>query len=44
MVANGHLQVDIADFEERQRQRDMTVKKGAETTHTTAPTIQFAKC
>jgi hypothetical protein len=44
-MVNGHLQVVVADFEERQsRESGMTVKKGAETTNTTAPAMQFATC
>ena len=44
MAHNGHLQVVVADFEERQCPTGQTVKKGAETMHTTAPAMQFAKC
>jgi hypothetical protein len=44
LTANGHLQVVVADFEERQCPLGHDGQKGAETTHTTAPAMQFAIC
>jgi hypothetical protein len=36
---NGNLQVVVTDLGERQCRKDMTVKKGAEITHTTVPSM-----
>lgn len=44
IAGNDHLQVVVADFEERQCPTGHEGKKGAETTHTIAPTMQFAIC